>query len=224
MTRVKINSGIGKESSIELKENKIAIIGYDYRWGYRKTFYEAAKDKGYKIIPNRPLECINVIGNYCSTETGRKVIELIKKEGSKVQITELYLSTHGTPYAIDLYNSGNNIYLDNMKEFFPKFEYEENAARVSDFKELYRLNVFSKDIKIILGGCYNGAKHSEYPNPKDDAVGIAWKENDCIENIAQQLSRLIPNAKIKANRVQVAQGVFNKPVYYCGGNEIEDAF
>ena len=45
-----INSGIGKETSVEIKENKVAIIGDDPNWGVRKTFYEVAQEGGYRIV------------------------------------------------------------------------------------------------------------------------------------------------------------------------------
>lgn len=217
-----INSGIGKETSVEIKENKVAIIGDDPNWGVRKTFYEVAQDGGYRIISNGPCICIPVVGNYGAVNTGKEVISLLKKEGTERSITELYFSTHGVPYAIDLYNSGNNIYLDNMTDFCESFVYENDSATVSDLAELYNKGIFSYDIKIILGGCYNGARHSDYPMPdKNKDANYQWKINTHIENIAQQISRKLPNAKIKANRIQVSSGNFNKPIYYKGGIEID---
>lgn len=56
---------------------------------------------------------------------------------------------------------------------------------------------------------------------KNNEVNYRWKINTHIENIAQQISRKLPNAKIKANRIQVSSGNFNKPIYYKGGIEID---
>ena len=97
-----------------------------------------------------------------------------------------------------------------------------NAGALSDFAYDICLGHISYDIKIILGGCYNGARHSDYPMPdKNNEVNYRWKINTHIENIAQQISRKLPNAKIKANRIQVSSGNFNKPIYYKGGIEID---
>lgn len=110
----------------------------------------------------------------------------------------------------------------NMTDFCKSFVYKNDSATVSDLAELYNKGIFSYDIKIILGGCYNGARHSDYPMPdKNNEVNYQWKINTHIENIAQQISRKLPNAKIKANRIQVSSGNFNKPIYYKGGIEID---
>ena len=53
----------------------------------------------------------------------------------------------------------------NMTDFCESFVYENDSATVSDLAELYNKGIFSYDIKIILGGCYNGARHSDYPMP-----------------------------------------------------------
>ena len=91
----------------------------------------------------------------------------------------------------------------NMTDFCKSFVYENDSATVSDLAELYNKGIFSYDIKIILGGCYNGARHSDYPMPdKNNEVNYRWKINTHIENIAQQISRKLPNAKIKANRIK----------------------
>lgn len=64
----------------------------------------------------------------------------------------------------------------NMTDFCKSFVYENDSATVSDLAELYNKGIFSYDIKIILGGCYNGARHSDYPMPnKNNEVNYQWK-------------------------------------------------
>lgn len=66
----------------------------------------------------------------------------------------------------------------NMTDFCKSFVYENDSATVSDLAELYNKGIFSYDIKIIPGGCYNGARHSDYPMPdKNKDANYRWKIN-----------------------------------------------
>ena len=203
-------------------ENKVAIVGNDNRWGYRKTFYEAAKATGHKIISTHFIVPIKVIGNYGAVTSGKEAIAALRAAGSKDNpITHIYFSTHGTPYAIDFYNSGNNLYVDNMSDFADNFQSGDGAAFISDLVKLVDEGIIAPDVTITLGGCRNGAL-PENAMDSDDPTTLKWANSKNPTNIAQALSKALPKATIIANRTQVnASKGLNDPVTYKNGEEVK---
>jgi hypothetical protein len=90
------------------RSNKIVIVGNDTSGQKRaniNSFHDAAdtwaKGKNYRLATPRGKEA----------KSGIEIINLLKQEGSPNNpITQVYFSTHGVPYAIDLNNSMNNLY------------------------------------------------------------------------------------------------------------------
>ena len=92
--------------------------------------------------------------------------------------------------------------VSNMTDFCESFVYENDSATVSDLAELYNKGIFSYDIKIILGGCYNGARHSDYPMPdKNNEVNYQWKSLS-VRNRRLPLSQAGTNVAIKRNKTR----------------------
>ena len=90
----------------------------------------------------------------------------------------------------------------NMTDFCKSFVYENDSATVSDLAELYNKGIFSYDIKIILGGCYNGARHSDYPMPdKNNEVNYRWKSLS-VRNRRLPPSQAGTNVAIKRNKTR----------------------
>lgn len=90
----------------------------------------------------------------------------------------------------------------NMTDFCKSFVYENDSATVSDLAELYNKGIFSYDIKIILGGCYNGARHSDYPMPdKNNEVNYQWKSLS-VRNRRLPPSQAGTNVAIKRNKTR----------------------
>lgn len=90
----------------------------------------------------------------------------------------------------------------NMTDLCESFVYENDSATVSDLAELYNKGIFSYDIKIILGGCYNGARHSDYPMPdKNNEVNYQWKSLS-VRNRRLPLSQAGTNVAIKRNKTR----------------------
>ena len=204
-------------------ENKVAIVGYDNRWGVRKTFYEAAKQSGNRIVSSGIIFPIKGIGNYGAVKSGKEAISVLKKSGSKNNpITDIFFSTHGAPYAIDFWNSGNNIYIseESMKSLSSNFTPGNEAAYISDIVSLVNEGIIASDVNIVLGGCLNGARPSNVPVNTEDATARAWASRG-MENFAKALSKALPNATITANRTQVdASKGLNSPVVYKNGEEV----
>lgn len=89
-----------------------------------------------------------------------------------------------------------------MTDLCESFVYENDSATVSDLAELYNKGIFSYDIKIILGGCYNGARHSDYPMPdKNNEVNYQWKSLS-VRNRRLPLSQAGTNVAIKRNKTR----------------------
>jgi len=204
-------------------DNKVAIVGNDTRWGYRKTFYEAAKATGNRIISTHIIITIKGIGNYGAVSSGQEAIAALRAAGSKANpITDIYFSTHGTPYAIDFYNSGNNLYVDNMSDYNKDFKAGGEAAFISDLVKLVEEGIIAPDVHITLGGCRNGALPDNAADSNDPTT-ILWAKSKNPTNIAQALSKALPQATITANRTQVnASKGLNEPVTYRNGLEVNN--
>ena len=153
----------------------------------------------------------------------------LKKYGSQTNpITGIFFSTHGVPYAIDFFNSKNNLYIP--REDFEKLyknatgnEWKANkdAAYVSDIINLVKAKIISDDVTITLCGCLNGAGEFLI-SEKMESVTKQWQlENGKLKepkNIAYYFSKLLPKATVIANTTNVDSGVgLDIPVIYRNG-------
>ena len=93
---------------------KVAVAGWDDVWGSRKSFRESAeKNEGFTFIPESwRTDRIPYEWDTSVMSTGREFIEGLRQTGSvDSPITEINISSHGTPYAIDFGTPGNNLYI-----------------------------------------------------------------------------------------------------------------
>ena len=118
-------------------KNDIAIIGNDrndnpkFREANINSFHDAAKSAGYEEerLYDRIVYKVSLFGFFSRfefvTKSGKDAIDLLKENGSKNNpITGIFFSTHGTPYAIDFNNPGNNLYIPkaDMKKLYERTE------------------------------------------------------------------------------------------------------
>lgn len=216
--------------------NDIAIIGNDsgsfkVRRSNIRSFYEAAMRAGYR--ENRTYDRIVSQGSFLDfryiTKSGRQAIEILRETGSPDNpITGILFSTHGTPYAIDFHNAGNNLYIPKkqMDDLFQRNESVWNpgkeAAYVDELGLLVQEGVVSPDVTITLHGCLNGAVGDAVPRGSEK-VSLWWKKEnkEGLENIAWYISKVIPQGTIIANRTQVDSGKgLNAPVMYRNGEDM----
>ncbi|MBO5690817.1 MAG: hypothetical protein J6R96_03040, partial [Spirochaetaceae bacterium] len=210
--------------------NDIAIIGNDsgsfnVRRSNIRSFYEAAMRAGYR--EDRTYDRIIYQGNFFDfryiTKSGRQAIETLRQTGSSSKpITGILFSTHGTPYAIDFHNTGNNLYIPK-EQMIGLFESNGStctpggkAAYVDELKLLVDEGIISPDVTITLHGCLNGATGGTVPSGAEK-VTLWWKEEnkESPENIAWYISKIIPQGSVIANRTQVDSGKgLNAPVMY----------
>ena len=161
--------------------------------------------------------------------SGQQLIKILKKYGSPSNpITGMFFSTHGVPYAIDFFNSKNNLYIP--KEDFEKLyknatgnEWKPNkdVAYVSDIINLVNAKIIADDVTITLYGCLNGAEEFSI-SEKMEPVTRQWQlENGKLKqpkNIAYYFSKLLPRATVIANTTNVNSGVgLDRPVMYKNG-------
>ena len=209
-------------------ENKVAIVGNDDAWGVRKSFYEAAVGSGNRILsPGIPVT-IPIIGGYGATNSGRQAINLLRRAGRRNQITDIFFSTHGSPYAIDFDNPGNNLYTSaaDVSNVSEGFSAGKNAAFISDIQGLVADGIIADDVTITLAGCLLGANPENVPGDANSSAK-AWAANNQGSsnpaNFAQLLSEALPNATIIANRDQVDSGVgMESPVMYKNGQVVTE--
>ncbi len=200
--------------------NRIAVIGKGDNIAEESSFKDAAVALGYKVAA--PV---------CAS--GKDVIELLKENGKEKQITDIYFSTHGTVYAIDLRKKGSNFYIDKhkMQELHgiveknvnAKWEASEAAAYIADFAKLIKEGIISRTVTITIGSCRCGALYEDIPSGIDGYVD-AWRtvNRNKSENFAQQLSLAVPGATVIASRLQVNSGMgIQKPIYYKAGIVID---
>lgn len=225
--------------------NDIAIIGNDTtgKWYDKsreanlRSFYQAAKRAGFD--ENRNYDRLLLPGHILShdyiTSSGKDVINLLKKYGSKNNpITGIFFSTHGTPYAIDFNNQGNNLYIPekDMKNIYENTFVEEkriwsngkNIAYVDDIVTLMNEGIIAKDVTITLCGCLNGATSEKVPATAEK-VSLYWAKinrGKNPKNIAWYFSILMPEATVIANTTQVDSGFgLNSPVMYKHGEIVK---
>lgn len=217
--------------------NDVAIIGNDSSNGNLRSsniesFYVAAMRAGYR--EGREYDRIIYKGGFFNfsyvTKSGNDVITLLKKHGSRDNpITGIFFSTHGTPYAIDFHNPGNNLYIpeNDMRGLYKRAEKGNwnpgrNVAYVDFLSDLAADGIIAADVTITLCGCLNGAKGKDVPPGAED-ISLQWaKENtEHPKNIAWYISKALPLASVIANTTQVDSGQgLNSPVMYKGGEVI----
>lgn len=217
--------------------NDVAIIGNDsgngnLRSSAIKRFYAAALRAGYREGGkyNRIIYNGNFLDYRSVTKSGNDVITLLKKHGSRDNpITGIFFSTHGTPYAIDFHNPGNNLYIpeNDMRGLYERagkgnWNPGRNAAYVDFLSDLAADGIIAADVTITLCGCLNGATGRDVPQSAE-AVSLQWaKENtEHPKNIAWYISKAMPRASVIANTTQVDSGQgLNSPVMYKEGEVI----
>ncbi len=217
--------------------NNVAIIGNDsgngnLRSSAIKRFYAAALRAGYR--EGGKYNHIIYNGNFLDyrsvTKSGNNVITLLKKHGSKDNpITGIFFSTHGTPYAVDFHNPGNNLYIpeNDMRGLYERAGKENwnpgrNVAYVDVLSDLAADGIIAADATITLCGCLNGATGKDVPQGAED-LSLQWaKENtEHPKNIAWYISKALPLASVIANTTQVDSGQgLNSPVMYKEGEVI----
>lgn len=226
-------------------KNDIAIIGNDrndnprFREANIKSFHDAAERAGYKEeSSNDRIVYKNSLFDFFSrfefvTKSGKDAIYLLKENGSRDNpITGIFFSTHGTPYAVDFNNPGNNLYIPDadMKALYERTHKNKkwnpgwNVAYVDDLARLVLDGIVAEDVTIILCGCLNGGRGETVPE-KAEAVSQKWAEENMgkkPKNIAWYISKAIPKATVIANRTQVDSGKgLNRPIMYRNGEIIE---
>lgn len=225
-----------KKTENLLYMNDLAIIGNDsgsfnVRRANIRSFYEAAMRAGYR--EDRTYDRIVYQGSFFDfryiTKSGRQVIETLRHAGSPDNpITGILFSTHGTPYAIDFHNAGNNLYIPK-EQMIGLFERNgsiwipgKKAAYVDELEILVHEGIISPNVTITLHGCLNGATGGAVPSGAEK-VSLWWKKEnkEGLENIAWYISKIIPQGTVIANRTQVDSGKgLNAPVMYRNGEII----
>ncbi len=210
-------------------KNDIAIIGYSSNSAERKSFLESAQKAGYSLENENTDRIAFENKKKPEVKSGQQLIKILKKYGSQTNpITGIFFSTHGVPYAIDFFNSKNNLYIS--REDFEKLyknatgnEWKANkdAAYVSDIINLVKAKIISDDVTITLCGCLNGAGEFLI-SEKMESVTKQWQlENGKLKepkNIAYYFSKLLPKATVIANTTNVDSGVgLDIPVIYRNG-------
>lgn len=210
-------------------KNDIAIIGYSDNPAERKSFLESAQKAGYSLENENTDRIVFENKKKPEVNSGQQLIKILKKYGSPSNpITGMFFSTHGVPYAIDFFNSKNNLYIP--KEDFEKLyknatgnEWKPNkdVAYVNDIINLVNAKIIADDVTITLCGCLNGAEEFSI-SEKMEPVTRQWQlENGKLKqpkNIAYYFSKLLPKATVIANTTNVNSGVgLDRPVMYKNG-------
>jgi len=188
----KIRNYRGKDIEIDrsvVEQNKLSIVGNDLK-NPRKLFNVAKlweRNKGFKIIPANQTNLI--------CHSGREAILAIRNAKTRFNrpVTEIYFSSHGTPYAIDLSSIGGsyNLYtsISNVRAVLNKPDWEENkysAKFIDDFLFLVNSGYLVENAIITIGACFTGGNIANFKRRIEEIDGEIRnisKENKIISFI-----------------------------------------